>query len=153
MKSFILIFIVIAAAATLVNGAEIREIELTDGSVIAGEIVSLSGGVFTVRSATLGMIPIEESKVRTIRRKTASGTAGDPAGPIKSLQDKMLNDPETMPMIQSLENDPDFQTILQDPEIMKALQNGDLITLMANPRFMGLLNKQTVQEIKNKTAK
>jgi len=29
MKSFILIFIIIAAAATLVNGAEIREIEFT----------------------------------------------------------------------------------------------------------------------------
>jgi len=152
MKSFILIFIVIAAAATLVNGAEIREIELTDGSVIDGEIVSLSGGVYTVRSATLGMIQIEESKVRTIRRKSATGSAGDPAGQIKSLQDKMLNDPEIIHMIQSLQNDPDFQNILQDPEIMKAVQNGDLATLMANPQFMGLLNKQTVQEIKNKTS-
>ena len=36
---------------------------------------------------------------------------------------------------------------------MKAVQNGDLVTLMANPQFMGLLNKQTLQEIKNKTAK
>ena len=153
MKAFILIFIVIAAAATLVNGAEIREIELTDGSVIAGEIVSLSGDVYTVRSATLGTIQIEESKVRTIRRKTATGAAGASAGQIKSLQDKMINDPETMHMIQSLQNDPDFQIILQDPEIMKAVQNGDLATLMANPQFMGLLNKQTLQEIKNKTAK
>ena len=153
MKSFILIFIVIAAAAPLVNGAEIRETELTDGSVIAGEIVSLSGGVYTVRSATLGMIQIEESKVRTIRRKDAPGTAGDPAGQIKSLQDKMLNDPEIIQMIQSLQNDPDFQKILRDPEILKAVQNGDLPTLMANPQFMGLLNKQTVQEIKNKTSK
>jgi hypothetical protein len=153
MKSFILVIIIIAAAATLVNGAEIREIELTDGSVIAGEIVSLSGDVYTVRSATLGIIQIEESKVRTIRRKTATGTAGAPDSQIKSLQDKMLNDPETMHMIQSLQNDPDFQTILQDPEIMKAVQNGDLVTLMANPQFMRLLNKQTLQEIKNKTAK
>jgi hypothetical protein len=153
MKLFILIFIVIAAAAPLVHGAEIREIELTDGSVITGEIVSLSGDVYTVRSATLGMIQIEESKVRTIRKKRATGTAGDSAGQIKSLQDKMLNDPEIMPMIQALQNDPDFQTILQDPEIMKAVQNGDLITLMGNPQFMRLLNKQTVQEIKNKSSK
>jgi hypothetical protein len=174
MKTFILIFIAIAAAATLVYGAEIREIELTDGSVIAGEIVSLSGDIYTVRSATLGTIQIEESKVRSIRKKSSTSnvgdlasptkslqdktlnnpdTAGDPAGQIKSLQDKMSNDPEIMPMIQSLQDDPDFQAILQDPEIMKAVQNGDLMTLMGNPQFMKLLNKQTVQEIKNKTTK
>ena len=153
MKSFILIFIFLAAFATLVNGAEIREIELTDGSVIAGEIVSLSGDVYTVRSATLGTIKIEESKVRAIRKKTATGAPGDLAGQIKSFQDKILSNPEIMTMIQSLQNDPDFQAILQDPEIMKAVQNGDIVSLLGNPKFMNLLNSQAVQEIKNKTFK
>jgi hypothetical protein len=153
MRSFILIFIVIAATVTLATGAEISEIELTDGSVITGEIDSLSGGVYTVKSGTLGTIKIEESKIRTIRKKSATGTAGDTAGQIKSIQDKMSDDPETMQMIQSLQNDPDFQNILQDPEIMRAIQNNDMATLMANPQFMGLLNKQTVQDIKNRTAK
>jgi hypothetical protein len=153
MKSFILMFLVIAAAATVVNGAEISEIELNDGSVITGEIDSFSGGVYTVRSAALGTIQIEESKIRTIRKKSATGTARDTAGQIKSFQDKMLDDPETMQMIQSLQNDPDFQNILQDPEIMRAIQNNDMATLMANPQFMGLLNKQTVQEIKNRATK
>ena len=153
MKLFILIFIFLTAFATLVNGAEIREIELTDGSVIAGEVVSLSGDVYTIRSATLGTIQIEESKVRTIRKKTATGVTGDLAGQIKSFQDKMLNNPEIMAMIQSLQNDPDFQAILQDPEIMKAVQNGDIVSLLGNPKFMKLLNKQATQEIKNKTLK
>ncbi len=35
---------------------------------------------------------------------------------------------------------------------MKAVQNGDFVTLLGNPKFMKLLNKQAIQEIKNKTS-
>lgn len=147
MKTFLLIFLALSAAATLVNAAEIREIELTDGSVITGEVVSLSAGVYTIRSAALGTLQVEESKVRTIRSKGSSNTTGDTAGQLKSLQEKMMSDGEVMNTIQSLQNDPDFQKILEDPEIMKAVQAGDINALMANPRFMELTNKPAVQEI------
>lgn len=147
MKTFLLIFLALSAVTTLVNAAEIREIELTDGSVITGEVVSLSGGVYTIRSAALGTVQVEEQKVRTIRIKGSSGATGDTAGQLKSLQEKMLSDGEVMNTIQSLQNDPDFQKLLQDPEIMKAVQAGDINALMANPRFMELLNKPAVQEI------
>ena len=50
------------AATTMVNAAETREIELTDGTVITGDIVSLSGGIYTVRSVTLGTLRIEATK-------------------------------------------------------------------------------------------
>lgn len=147
MKTFLLIFLAVSATTTLVNAAEIREIELTDGSVINGEIVSLSGGVYTIRSAALGAVQIEESKVRTIRSKGSSSNTGDTAGQLKSLQEKMTSDGEVMNTIQSLQNDPDFQKILEDPEIMKAVQAGDINALMANPRFKELINKPAVQEI------
>ena len=147
MRTFFLIFLALSAAATLVNASEIREIELTDGSVITGEVVSLSGGVYTIRSAALGTLQVEESKVRTIRSKGFSSTTGDTAGQLKSLQEKMMSDGEVMNTIQSLQNDPDFQKILEDPEIMKAVQAGDINALMANPRFMELINKPAVQEI------
>jgi hypothetical protein len=153
MKSIFLIFLAISAAVAIANAAETREIELTDGSVITGEVVSLSRGVYTVRSATLGTVRIEESKVRTIRSKSSTSTTGDTGSRVKALQDKMMSDSEIIDMIRSLQNDPDVQKILRDPEIMKAVQTGDISTLMANPQFMKLLNNQAVQKIRNRIAK
>ena len=136
-------------AATVVTAADPREIELTDGSIIAGEIVSMSQGVYTVTSAILGTVRIEASKIRTIRRKGSSSAAGDAGGQIKSLQDQMMGSDEIMEMVSSLQNDADFQQILKNPEIMKAVQSGDIGILMANSQFMELLNKKLVQQIKN----
>ena len=42
------------------NAGEMREIELKDGSIIAGEVLSLAGGIYTVKSDSLGMIKLEE---------------------------------------------------------------------------------------------
>jgi len=147
--SVILVILALAAAATVVNAAETREIELADGSVITGEVVSLSGGIYTVRSATLGTLRIEESKIRAIRLQGSAAPSGV-GGQTKSLEDKMLGDSEIMDAIRALQNDPDFQKILQDPEIMKAVQTGDIDALMRNPAFMKLLNKQAVQDINKK---
>jgi len=128
---------------------EVREIELTDGSTITGEVLSLSNGVYTVKSDSLGTIKIEETKIRAIRARTAPGNAGT-AGEITSLQQKMMSDQEVMGLIQALQNDPEFRKILEDPEILKAVNAGDVSALMANPRFMKLLNNSTVQEIQKK---
>jgi hypothetical protein len=148
LLTVILVFLAVTAA-TSVNASETREIELTDGSVITGEIVSLSGGVYTIKSATLGTLRIESSTVRLIRLQ-GSASPGDAAGQIKSLENKMLGDTEIMETIRALQNDPDFQKILQDPEIMKAVQSGDIAALTRNPDFMKLLNKQSVQDIGRK---
>ena len=152
IASIIVVFLALAAVATVVNAAETREIELTDGSVITGEVVSLSGGIYTVRSATLGTLRIEESKVRVIRLQGPAAPSGV-GGQVKSLENKMLGDSEIMDTIRTLQNDPDLQNILQDPEIMKAVQIGDIEALMRNPKFMKLLNKQAVQDINKKLAR
>jgi hypothetical protein len=145
----ILVCLTLAAVTT---AAEMREIELSDGSVITGEVVSLSGGIYTVRSSTLGTLRIEASKVRVIRLP-GSAAPRDAGSQAKSLEDKMLGDSDIMETIRVLQNDPDFQQILQDPEIMKAVQTGDFDALMNNPKFMKLLNKQAVQDINKKLAR
>jgi len=150
MKSLILTFLTLAIAAGMVTAAEMREIELTDGTILTGEIVSLTGGVYTIRSATLGTVRVEESNIRTIRLKDPAGTSANTGGEIMSLQNKMMSDGEIMNMMQGLQNDPEFQEILQDPEIMKAVQAGDVSALVANPKFMRLLNNLAVKDIKNK---
>jgi hypothetical protein len=141
---------VLALSLHIAHAGEIREIELTDGSTITGEVVSLSGGTYTIKSDTLGTIKLEESKIRAIRAKS-SGTNAVSTGEIKTLQQKMMSDAEIMTLIQSLQNDPDFKKALEDPEIMKAINAGDIAALTANPQFMKLLNNETVREIQKKT--
>ena len=126
---------------------EIKEIELKDGSVIYGEIVSFSGGVFTLRSKGLGTVKIEESKIRAIRSGTHEGGKQDQ---IQQLQKRMMSDKEVVEMILSLQNDPEVQKILQDPEIMKAVNAGDMDALLSNPKFMKLLENPTIHEIREK---
>jgi hypothetical protein len=155
-KIFRFCLLILLLAAIPVYAGETREIELTDGSVITGEVQSLTGGTYTIKSDSLGTIKLEESKVRAIRSKAPanSGVLKDSAAgsgsEVRTLQEKMTSDKEIMSMIQSLRNDPDFKKILEDPEIMKAVQAGDVPALMANPRFMKLMNNATVKEIEKK---
>src|SRR5271169_2617239 len=129
---------------------EVRVIELTDGSIITGEVSSLNNGVYIIKSESLGTIKLEESKIRAIRSKS-SDTNASPSQKTSGLQEKMLSDKEIMGLILSLQNDPDFKKALEDPVIMKAVNNGDISALTANPEFMKLLNNATVKEIQQKT--
>lgn len=151
-------FLLLSLSCLTASAGEIREIELADGSTISGEVLSLSNGIYTVKSDILGTVRIEEKNIRTIRMKLPSasdgvgptGGATASGGGIKSLQEKILSDKEITGLIQSLQNDPDFKKILQDPEIMKAVNEGDIAALSADPRFMKLLNNATVKEIEKK---
>jgi len=161
---FIAVYFLLAAglAVCTAYAGEMKELELNDGTVITGEIVSLDDGVYTVKSESLGTIKLAESRVRTIRVKGSTKDSGeqnasqqnaDANAQAQALQQKMMNDKEIMDKIRSLENDPEFQKILDDPEVMKAVNSGDVAALMANPQFLKLMNNRTVQEITNKVSK
>ena len=126
---------------------EIKEIELKDGSVIYGEIVSFGGGMFTVRSNNFGTVEIDESKIQAIRSRVPVAGKGDQ---IQQIKQRMMSDKEVVQMILSLQNDPDVQKILQDPEIMKAVNSGDINALLSNPKFMKLLENPTIQDIRER---
>ncbi|MBF0567037.1 MAG: hypothetical protein HQK89_17565 [Nitrospirae bacterium] len=142
--------------------AGVREIQLNDGSVITGEIISYTNGVYTVKSATLGTITINDSMVYSISSKGGSGVSAssspagsgqDAASQAKNLQQRMMSDADIMNIILSLKDDPEIQKILQDPEIIKAVNNNDLQKLSTNPKFLSLLNNPKVQEIERKMGK
>jgi hypothetical protein len=145
-------------AVNLVAYADVERIELSDGSVIRGEIVSYSRGVYTVRSENLGTLTVEGSKIRSIKKETSGAPGDQPTGSgripindqVKALQELMAGDQNIMKSIESLNNDPDFQTVLADPELMKAVSSGDISQLLASPKFMKLLNKPVVHEIGEK---
>jgi len=140
--------------AVTAPAAEIKEIELTDGSVITGEVLSLNSSVYTIKTDSLGTLKIDDAKVRSIRpqRMSSSRTVGQNSD-ATSLRDKMMSDQEVMGKIQSLKDDPQFNKILEDPEIMNAVSTGDMAALMANPKFLQLLQNPTVRDIQQKVAK
>jgi hypothetical protein len=155
MRKFLICFaMVLVLAIRSASASEIREIELSDGSIVSGEVLSLSKGIYTIKSDSLGTIKLDESKVRVIRPKASSRGTGavqnNTGGEIKSLQGKMMSDQEIMGLVQSLQNDPEFKKIMEDPEIMKAVSEGDIAALTANPRFMKLLDNSTVRDIQKK---
>lgn len=135
-----------------VFAGEQRHIELSDGSVITGEIISFKNGEYTIRTDSLGTVNINESKIRIIRsnagKTNARGFSPSINTELKVLQEMMMNDKQIMNMIMSLQNDSAFQEILKDPAIMKAVNSGDIGILMSNPKFTNLLKNKTVQEIK-----
>ena len=131
--------------------AEPREIELDDGSVLRGEIVSLQDNVLTLKSDTLGLVKMDASRIRNIRMKPGSSDgAGDQ---FKELQASMMNDPRIMAMISSLQNNPDVQEVLRDTELMQAISAGDIGALLSNPKIIKLLNNPKIQEIGKKALK
>jgi hypothetical protein len=148
-----IILVVLLSVSAGSAKAEMREIELNDGSVIAGDIISLSDGIYTVRSASLGTLRIEASRISAIRAPGATTLQNNSSSQVDSLRNEMLSDAEIMNAIRTLQNDPDVQKILQDPEIMKAIRIGDIGALMTNPKFMKLLDKQSIRDINNKLAR
>lgn len=151
MKHFLLILLLLLVLAPVpVTAGEVREIVLTDGTVMIGEVVSFDNGVYTVRTDSLGSITIDESKIQAIRQHGGPAATAGVNKEIRSLQERMIKDKEIMSMIESLRSDPDFLKALENPAIIKAVNEGDVGTLAANPEFLKLLQHSAVQDIKKK---
>ena len=137
------------------------EIVLTDGSVVYGEIRSVSGGVYTIESSTMGVMKIDQSKIREIRfgvqsvdrQASENIPKWDMNSELQAIQKSILGNRDILNIILTLQDDPEFQKILNDPDVMNSVLAGDVQGLMANPRFLKLLNHPKVKEIQGKMAK
>ncbi len=142
---------------SLAGASNLSRFELMDGSVIQGQVLSHSGGVYKINSDVLGTVSLSEEKVRSIQpvetsnSKAANGIEPKEQTPgaqkIDQMQDRMLNDPETVRLIQELENNPSVQQILQDEELMQAIAQGNLNRLGQDPKIKNLMNNKTVGKI------
>jgi hypothetical protein len=162
MKSIIVCFFVLLAFLSGTAGTgKSTEIQLIDGSVISGEIISFKEGVYTLRSNSLGSIIIDESQITMIRMDSQGATAREPLNAsnesidntIQSLQKSMFQNPQIMEMIQALQNDPEIQSLIQDEGIIGALSAGDINNLMANPELIKLLENPSIQQIQKEITK
>ena len=156
-KIFICLFAL--ALSTSAYCQEMNKIELTDGSVIKGRVISLDNGTYTIDAQTLGRITIGASKIKKI--ETENGNA--PLTPqtattlnpgmrdkINNYTAQIMGNPDILKITAGLANDPQFQALMKDPQIMRAIYAGDMQTLMANPKFMNAINNPEIEKIKNK---
>ncbi|HBD08438.1 MAG TPA: hypothetical protein DCZ69_09260 [Syntrophobacteraceae bacterium] len=153
--STVLFLVVLVMLPAWAFSGEISEVELKDGSIVRGEVLSLNDLHCTLRSDSLGTVDIERSRIRAIRMKgsqeapTASsgGTQGLIKDQVAALQEHMVSDQSSLDSITALQDDPDVREVLEDPDLMKAVASGDMAALSANPKFMKLLEKPGLQNI------
>ncbi len=142
-------------------GNQACEIELADGGVILGELISKKDGIYKIHSESLGTLSVKESEIRSIRfkshfaestreKESADNPESGMVPEMESLRKSMMNDRDVMDRIRSLESDPQMQELLNDPEFMNAIQSGDIQTLMSHPKFIELLNNPDIREIQKK---
>ena len=142
--------------------ADNKIIRLNDGSEIQADVVSLVGGIYTVRSRSLGILKLRASEIISIQDVNVgpqvpdAGSAQPEAGlgagsaAVEQLTARMMSDTSILTTILSLQNDPDMQAILNDPEIMRAVRSFDLDALSNNPKIKRLMNSVKIREIQKR---
>lgn len=160
MKKIILLLVLffnIFISLALAN--KLSKIELVDGSVIMGEVSGINNGKYTVNSQVMGVLQIEESRIKQIvladspenPSPSQSQVNGLSSDKVEAMKNKILSDKETLGMVTSLQNDPQIQEIINDPEIINAVKSGNTASLMSNQKILRLKDNPIIQKIKDKT--
>ena len=153
----------LAALACPTVAGESR-IELRDGSVLRGELVSVSEGGYRIRSAILGEIQVRESEVIAIRPLGAGADIGAARQPgaleiggasggagykdeLAAIQQRLAGDPGVMQAILSLQENPEIRAALADPAFAQLILSGNVATLSTDPRFRHLMENPAIQDI------
>ena len=137
---------------------ELRVIELADGSVIVGQVLSAHDGIYTVQTTAFGTVTLKDADIVAIRFKEAAApvphdgsapplSSQPDAHTVQALQKQILSDPTIANSLNMLKDDPELQQVLKDPDIMKAIQNGDLGQLKSNPKIQNLIANPEIQSI------
>lgn len=132
-----------------------RSIDLRDGSVVVGEIVTAGNGIYSVKTETLGVISLKEADILAIRSRESAPRQGSSADlppvsqgeGLQAMRQRIMSDTTLMQSVNALKDDPEIQKILQDPALMKAIQDGNLDALKDSPKIQSLMNNPTLQGI------
>lgn len=143
------LLLMILALVSMPGGAASR-IELIDGTEINGEVVSVSGGHYVIRSSTLGQIEVPESSIRSVRPDGGSRSGRALSTELQPIQQQIVNSPELMAMVAALQTDPELQAAINDPELIQLVVSGNLDALRGDPRILRLLANPSIQAIVGK---
>jgi hypothetical protein len=135
--------------------AEVRVIELRDGSLLQGELVGAGSGHYRIRTPVLGEIELPESEVLAIRSAagatppSASAFTASPdlQGVMASIQQQMLGDPNLASAVTALQGDPELRAALADPAFTQLILSGNLTALGTDPRFLRLMANPAILAI------
>ncbi len=158
MKTLFLIIMNLLLASH-VFAADAASIHLNDGSVLAGEIISINNGIYSIQTESMGLIKINKSKISSINIGTPSDSAKTSGNGNSAIMEQasvlsktMMSDKEVMKMIMELQNNPDFKAVLSDPDIMNSINAGNIEALLSNPKFLKLMDNSEVKKINHQLA-
>lgn len=156
MKKIIIFCLSFCALHAIAYCGQLSKIELTDGSVINGEIVSLVNGSYTINTAAFGEIKIGSAKVAKIESvnytlppasvSPAVATNNLSASEVSTFGQTLMKNPENAAIFKGLSSNPGLQEMAEDSQIQAAAKSGDIQALMKNPKFMNIVNSPEVQE-------
>jgi len=160
MKKILFRFFLIVAAANLAlcaHAQSAKTITLKDGSVIKGNVLQLTDGIYTLETDNIGKVNVAESEIVSIAAEStpALQATGDTAsaalkGQAQEIQTNLLSDPSIMAEIQNIMQDPEIRGVLSDPAFMNAIMSYDpkqiqqsekTQYLLQNPKFQSLMEK------------
>ena len=134
------------ATVTLTGNAASR-IELVDGTVINGDLLSMSNGRYVVQSTTLGRIELPQSSIRAIEPEIGKSGSGGGNVDFHAIQQQITASPELMQLVTGLMSDPQIQAAMKDPEFMRLILSGDVAALKDDPRILKLMGNPSIQAI------
>lgn len=150
-------WVVLAALSCVYGTASAATVILKDGTVIHGEVESMEGGIYTVKTESLGSVRVSAQEVRSIDAGDAAAKrpAPEPSvqAPVPTQPDLqgielgIMQDPQLLTMLLALQNDPNVLAVLEDPEIMAKVAAGDYTGLMTDPKIIALLDDDDVRAI------
>jgi len=153
-----------------VFAGKLSQIRLGDGSSIQAEVMSFSNGIYVLNSPSLGTFELSEDKIISIQmpRKTGNNRSSQSSfsgadrnsttvsssnldSKVSQFRNQLTQDPETMQMIQNLQNDPSVKQILNDKELMKAINGQDLGVVASDPKIKSFANSEAFRAIIEKS--
>ena len=158
-----LIFFVLVsgyAACLFISDAfagKLSQIRLDDGSSIQAKVISFSGGIYVLNSPSLGTFEMSEEKIISIQMSGKKTSQGNPESisnldvDVSQFRNQLSQDPETMQMIQDLQNDPSVKEILNDDALMKAINGQDLGVFVQDPKIKSFANSEAFRAILEKS--
>jgi hypothetical protein len=156
LKKYIIFLLFFLALGISGYCGQASRIELTDGSVVNGEVTSLANGSYTINTASLGVIKIDAAKVAKIESVKSSplnapfdaGTQLNKLTPtqINNYRQKLMSNPDNAAVIKNLAANPKIKALAEDPEIVKAAKSGNIQELINNKKFTDAVDSPETEE-------
>ncbi|MBT4837973.1 MAG: hypothetical protein HON94_11570 [Methylococcales bacterium] len=153
---FIISFLLFISSFQWVLAGPTLTLQLKDGSVVKGEMISMSNGVYKIKSNALGTVKITDSQVKSMSSGSSSPNSpsnSDAMANYQKIQKDIMSNPNMMKSITSMQQDPQVMKLIQDPTFANALKSGDINKIMNSPNFKKLLQNPNLRNITNQYAK